>query len=394
MTKINERRSKLSTAGFTVVELLVYLIIAVIVVGGAFQLLIGQNRLYIKQRELEDVRSSLRAAANILAFELRQASAFGDPYFISTDSFAIRSLQGSGIVCSKHSSAPRVGLWGTAGEFYATSEDSVLVYAAASWGISDDSWVPGEVSQLWGSPSAGGVPSCDWGGGAQPDLVLELAGSATPPDQASGDLTITALGPVYPGATVEFAVSHPLLSCEDFYGDIELDIEAGSWEYEGSMSGCTFTITIPGNADELEIEIEAEDLPYIDEAEADYRWDFNGGGSAQDSILNPVHVGAPLRAFRRVQYGIFEEDGRWWLGRKVGSATQYEKVMGPLESPTDDGLVLTFYDAAGVPTTDPTRVETIDISLRGMSFGKVRKGSTLPPDVVRDSLTIRVTLRG
>ncbi|NIU73758.1 MAG: hypothetical protein GWN71_09290, partial [Gammaproteobacteria bacterium] len=42
-----------------------------------YQLLIGQNRLYMKQRELQDVRTSLRAAANLLAFELRQASASG-----------------------------------------------------------------------------------------------------------------------------------------------------------------------------------------------------------------------------------------------------------------------------------------------------------------------------
>ncbi len=394
-------RTRSAESGFTAAELLVYLTVAVIVVGGAYQLLIGQNRLYLKQRELEDVRSNLRAAANILAFELRQASAFGDPYFIATDSFAIRSLQGSGVVCSVHSSNPRVGLWGTAGEFYATSEDSVLVFAAASWGIGDDAWVPASITQIWQSPSTGGVPSCDWnGGGTEPDLALELAGATpTPPDKASGEIPITPFGAVQPGASVQLGVSYPSLSCEEFDSRATLKIDADKWVYDGTMDGCTFDVSIPSDAKKLHIQIDLEADLYAqlsDDINCDAEWKFDGGGgsSAQDSVLNHVFPGAPLRAFRRVQYGIFQEEGRWWLGRKVGSATAYERVMGPLESPADSGLVLTFYDAAGVPTSDPTRVEVIDISLRGTSFGKVRKGGAQAPGVLRDSLTVRVTLRG
>ncbi len=65
-------------AGFTVVEFLIYFVIALVIMAAIYQVLIGQNRLYMKQRELEDVRGSLRSAGNLLTFEFRQASASGD----------------------------------------------------------------------------------------------------------------------------------------------------------------------------------------------------------------------------------------------------------------------------------------------------------------------------
>lgn len=395
------RRTRVRDGGFTVAELLIYFVLATIVLGAAYQLLIGQNRLYVRSWELQDVRSGLRAAANVLAFELRQASAFGDPYLVTSDSFAIRSLQGSGVVCAKHGSQPRIGIWGAEGEFYAGAGDSALVFAAADWGTADDAWVPAAIVSIWESPSVGGVSSCAWGGGgvADPDLVVEVSGTATPPDRADGEIAITALGPVVKSATVEFAASHPALTCPAFDSRAKIVIDADKWVYDGVMDGCTFDVSIPSGAAKLhiQIDIEADDYAQLsDDIFADYEWDFQGGGggAVQDSVLDHVHVGAPFRAFRRVQYGIHEQDGRWWLGRKVGSATGYERLMGPLRPPSDSGLVLVFYDANGTSTTDPTRVEMIDIRLRGESFGKVRQVSGGTPEVEQDSLTIRVTLRG
>ena len=63
-------------------------------------------------------------------------------------------------------------------------------------------------------------------------------------------------------------------------------------------------------------------------------------------------------------------------------------------SGSEGGLELTFFDAAGIPTSDPTRVEIIDIDLRGESLSRVRKKSGQLPDVLQDSVAIRVTLRG
>ncbi len=282
---------RLDRGGFSIIELLVYLIIAVVVVTGIYQVLIGQNRLYMKQRELQDVRTSLRAAANLLAFELRQLSvADSDLYVINTFDVKLRSVQGTGIVCAIHGSQARFGLYAATGDIQATADDSVLVFAAGSAGTGDDSWVQSGIKGIY-SPAAGGVPSCAWTTvTASPDIVVEVDTNA-------------------------------------------------AW-------------------------------------------------------LSGVQVGAPFREFRAVHYGSYDEDGRWWLGRKVGAATDWEKLTGPLSPPSDSGLVFVYYDANGVVTADPTQVKMVDIILRGESFGKAPRAGSLGPQVVEDSLTLRVSLRG
>ena len=54
--------------GFTLVEMMIYMVVAGIVMAAVYQLLIGQSRSYTKQRELMDVHGTLRAAASLLAW--------------------------------------------------------------------------------------------------------------------------------------------------------------------------------------------------------------------------------------------------------------------------------------------------------------------------------------
>jgi len=287
---------RLGAAGFTVVELLVYLVIAMVVLVGVYQLLIGQGRLYSKQRELQDVRTTMRTAANLLAWELRQASAAeGDLYDIDIYEFTVRSVQGTGFVCGTHPDRPRYGLAFTSGEFYATSEDSVMIYALEGPGSDDDRWVIGGVGRKWSS--GGDVPFCFYADSSTvaTDIVLEV-----------------------------------------YTVDAEED-------------------TIP---------------------------------------LSGVVVGAPARAFRRVNYGLYVEGDRWWLGRKVGGADSYERLTGPLSTPSDSGLVFVYYDRSGNVTVDPSAVAFVDIILRAESYGKVRQAGELTPMVEQDTLTMRVSLRG
>ncbi|UCC71556.1 MAG: hypothetical protein JSV86_14345 [Gemmatimonadota bacterium] len=175
MTGQVQKASRLREGGFTVVELLVYLLVAVMVVAAIYNLLIGQNRLYMKQRELQDVRTSLRAAANLLAFEFRQASAAGgDLDSIGTFDIILRSVQGNGVVCGIHNSAPRLGLYATGGDFYATTDDSAMVFEANGSGTGDDAWFVSGVAGKY-DPSSGGVPSCQWSGvSVAPELVVAL----------------------------------------------------------------------------------------------------------------------------------------------------------------------------------------------------------------------------
>ena len=107
-----------------------------------------------------------------------------------------------------------------------------------------------------------------------------------------------------------------------------------------------------------------------------------------------IRTGAPVRGFRSVQYGVYEADGRWWLGRKESSAGMYQKLAGPLRSPANGGLVFSFRDAAGAATTDPLAVHTVEIVVRGESFGKVRGSGGIGPTVRQDSLRTRAFLRG
>ena len=101
-----------------------------------------------------------------------------------------------------------------------------------------------------------------------------------------------------------------------------------------------------------------------------------------------IRVGAPWAAFRRVEYGIYEDGGRWWLGRKVGNTGSYEKLTGPLLSPTDGGFVLSYRDADGNTTTDPTDVAQVQIEIRSESTGRDRG------EARRDSIQVTVWLRG
>jgi type II secretory pathway pseudopilin PulG len=288
-----ERRTRMGESGFTLVELLVYLCVAVLIVAAVYNLLIGQNRLYMKQRELQDVRTSVRSAANLLAFELRQVSASGgDLDSISTYDVILRSIQGMGVVCGIHGGEPRLGLYATGGDFAATADDSAMVFEANGSGTADDAWFIAGLAGEWGSPSAGGVPDCAWSGvSVVPDVVVAL------------DTTLAA--------------------------------------------------------------------------------------------LSGIEVGAPYRQFRMVHYGLYlDADGRWWLGRKVGSAASWEKLTGPLSAPSDSGLAFRFYDQSGNATADPTLVRMVDIVLRGESYGKVPQPRNLAPDVEEDTLTLRVSLRG
>ena len=54
-------------------------------------------------------------------------------------------------------------------------------------------------------------------------------------------------------------------------------------------------------------------------------------------MLAALAVGTPLRAFRRTEYSLYQENGRWWLGRRVASAATYDVLAGPLRPPPESG---------------------------------------------------------
>jgi type II secretory pathway pseudopilin PulG len=118
-----------------------------------------------------------------------------------------------------------------------------------------------------------------------------------------------------------------------------------------------------------------------------------------DSLAFTPPVGSPLLVFRRVEYGIFQWNNRWWLGQKVGSASEYEVLTGPLRSPTLGGLTFKYYDAAGAVTADPAQVAEVQLVLRSESQRKrpnrrrTAQGDLTEATFATDSVVTKVFLR-
>ena len=95
-----------------------------------------------------------------------------------------------------------------------------------------------------------------------------------------------------------------------------------------------------------------------------------------------VRVGAPVRGFVIYTYGLFTEDGEYYLARQSGTTT--EPLVGPLSS---NGVSFTYRDAVGNVTTDPRAVSQIEVTLRSRSNVTGDRGP------VTDSLTTAIYLR-
>lgn len=84
--------------------------------------------------------------------------------------------------------------------------------------------------------------------------------------------------------------------------------------------------------------------------------------------LDSVGIGAPVRWYERVVYRLYaDETGAWWLGVRSWSAGAWaalSPVAGPLQPRT--GMELSYFDASGAATADPTRVARIRLMLRGV----------------------------
>ena len=116
---------------------------------------------------------------------------------------------------------------------------------------------------------------------------------------------------------------------------------------------------------------------------------LNGNPILTDTSL--IKIGAPFRSFRSVQYAEFQQNGRWWLGRKVGQANTWEQLTGPLSAPASNGLAFTYYDTLGAVSADPTAIGRVAFTIRTESYKNTTVGSTSAYQ--KDSLTTGVGVR-
>jgi type II secretory pathway pseudopilin PulG len=113
--------------------------------------------------------------------------------------------------------------------------------------------------------------------------------------------------------------------------------------------------------------------------------------------VDGAYVGSPVRSFERVEYGLASKEGRWWLGRKVGSSSTWDLLAGPLRTPADGGVEFTYYDSSGnVLAPGPGSIDLVamvQIVVRAESFKRSRQG-LVKIEFQQDSLRSRVWLRG
>ena len=107
------------------------------------------------------------------------------------------------------------------------------------------------------------------------------------------------------------------------------------------------------------------------------------------NALGGIPVNAPVRGFDMVTYKLYQAtDGQYYIGYRLGNGT-IQPAIGPVLS---TGMALAYYDATGAVTTDPTKVQTIKISVRGMTAQPVRQSNGSTSQAV-DSITTIVSLR-
>ena len=113
-------------------------------------------------------------------------------------------------------------------------------------------------------------------------------------------------------------------------------------------------------------------------------------------------AGAAVRFFRMVKYQLFQAaDGRSYLGysdcvrTRVPECSTIQPVSGPylpVGGPGPSGLTLSYFDAAGNATADPTQVVRIDIVARAESSQPIHIQG-LADGTYQDSLRVTVALR-
>ncbi len=110
------------------------------------------------------------------------------------------------------------------------------------------------------------------------------------------------------------------------------------------------------------------------------------------NFAGAITVGAPVRGFERVTYGLYRPAGdtSWYIGfQPAGQAMQ--PLIGPVLS---NGLSFTYFDSLGVVTAFPARVARIDFVVRGRTAQAVNQGTGSSVRAARvDSVNVSVALR-
>ena len=164
--------------GVTLVELLVAIVVAGVVMGAVFAVLVSNQRIYAVQGERILGQQTVRAGAEILSTELRDISIpEGDLLVMDEAEVSFRAGRAFAVVCEVLDPSPlSVVAWVGAGQF--VEGDSVFVFSDADPTTStDDLWLTGAVSDSETSVDQCSVPG-------RPEIQIDFQGLSPSAGQA------------------------------------------------------------------------------------------------------------------------------------------------------------------------------------------------------------------
>lgn len=96
-----------------------------------------------------------------------------------------------------------------------------------------------------------------------------------------------------------------------------------------------------------------------------------------------VKIGSLVRSFRQIEYGLFDWNGEWWLGRRLRGNT-WEAMTGPFLAPADSGMLFSYLAQDGSVAASPADIAAVEILLRAP-----RPGGSARVDSLRTKVAIR-----
>ena len=163
--------------GFTLIELMISMVIAMVVLGAAYNMLTNNQRFYRAQGQIVEVQQNVRAVTQILPSELHELDARGGDIISMNDtSMEIRAMRGFAQVCLAPNVAGGQIVLKTSAIFLPTGIDitrhNVFVFREGDSTIAtDDKWLNASIT-------ATSTRNCS-DGSAGTQLTLSIVGGNT-----------------------------------------------------------------------------------------------------------------------------------------------------------------------------------------------------------------------
>ena len=120
------------------------------------------------------------------------------------------------------------------------------------------------------------------------------------------------------------------------------------------------------------------------------------GGASSWALTVPaipaaVPANTPVRLYEVMQLQLYADAaGEWWLGAQSVLDLAPVPILGPL---TANGFQLQYLDSTGVATADLTAINSVRLTVRGLTDAPVRTGGQAPVARNQEALVTQVLLR-